>query len=802
MGGQRPETITGFDDAMSPQVYSIPIAPVSSLLVKPDLVAVKEYLARPYLAFTTTWTAAGAGSGTMYPFSYLGSNTNWIEKLKHYTDFRGDARVRVVCNGTPYHYGRFCFSYMPFGPIRGARLGRTNAEYATYVSMMQLPTVLIDPSCDTPVEFVVPFCAYDSTIHLQGAAGTLSDIATLSYYPISALSMSNSATASNVTLSVYVSYENVHLSGTTPNTTITTSGSAGGKLTEQLRSGPVSKIATAVAGAADKLKDIPFIGPFARATEIGASAVSAIAGLFGFSKPLVIVDHTVVVQKPGGDLATGVGRDLAIPLVLDPMREMTVDPRVAHGPPYDEMTFKFFKSRFGYLGKFTWADTRASGYSLAAWMVHPMILSDVATAYRHFMPVGHLASMYKYWRGSMIYRLTVIASPLMKGRLSVRHIPYGTTTATATGFGNVDTKACILDLTERMTIDIEVPWAQTEAWKPCQYGFFLNNGAAGPGVLCTDVNGYLQIEVVSPLVTNYAGASVEILVHARGGDDIVFLDPCATLVGAGATLSILTAGMAGDSLMSHLQKDVMVCTVGVENQGVPLNLYQVFGGDHTESIRVLLKKYSQSGFDTLALDNAAARYPYVVKVSPPLLTNTGGTVGNFPDIRTPFAWFGPCFRGCRGGGRWKVLLGFEGTEHQVNGIWGATRIPAGNAAFSGTQGNAIEQVVGTGELLGYELTPTNSLAAAHTAYATSINALEFEIPDYNPRLFRTHNANVAGASDALCIQSGIFQGVAIQLPNYPSTFDAESLTVSFWSSVAEDFSFVGFVSTPLVKFWV
>jgi hypothetical protein len=87
----------------------------------------------------------------------------------------------------------------------------------------------------------------------------------------------------------------------------------------------ISRPASTVARYARALTNIPWIGPFARATEIGAGAVSAIAKIFGYSAP-VELNYNMMVPAPRPSLAVVDTKYPANKLSVDSKQEVTIDP--------------------------------------------------------------------------------------------------------------------------------------------------------------------------------------------------------------------------------------------------------------------------------------------------------------------------------------------------------------------------------------------------------------------------------------------------------------------------------------------
>jgi len=79
-----------------------------------DDISLGNFLARPTLIDTTTWTTADiiGVKTTLQPWYLFLNNTLIKKKLDNYAFLRGNLHVKVIINGTPFQYGavRACYS--------------------------------------------------------------------------------------------------------------------------------------------------------------------------------------------------------------------------------------------------------------------------------------------------------------------------------------------------------------------------------------------------------------------------------------------------------------------------------------------------------------------------------------------------------------------------------------------------------------------------------------------------------------------------------------------------------------------
>jgi hypothetical protein len=185
--------------------------------------------------------------------------------------------------------------------------------------------------------------------------------------------------------------------------------------------GVVSAPAALVEKWAGYFTEVPYIGKFAKATQIAGGAVKSIASLFGFSKPAVLTDTAFYRPQYIGNLANTVGADPLHKLTLDPKQELTVDPTTVGLGEEDQMSFGYLVKKEAWIDRFNWntATTQNTGL-LYSIQVHPLIAPTFVTesqSVQCMTPVGFVTMPFRYWSGSLRYRFQIVASQYHRGRL-------------------------------------------------------------------------------------------------------------------------------------------------------------------------------------------------------------------------------------------------------------------------------------------------------------------------------------------------------------------------------------------------
>jgi hypothetical protein len=345
---------------------------------------------------------------------------------------------------------------------------------ADVVEASQRPHIWLNPTCSEGGEMEVPFFYYKNLLDI--VAMEWRKMGELDAHSLQSLKHANGAT-DTVTVSVFAWATDVAFS-------IPTQVEPGAIAPQALEiepqadeygKKPVSRIAGAVAKIAGRLTDMPVIGMYAKATEIGATALGAMATLFGFSKP---IQTETVINAPRGkaDFAvTNVINDSA-KLSVDVKQELSIDPRTVGLSAVDEMTIQNIATRESYLAEFDW-DVGTSVETLLWQAVVDPSLHRQMSSEKHFTALAFATMPFKYWRGSLRFRFMVVCSAYHKGRLKIVYDPEG-------GIGTAEYNTAyttLVDISNETDFTIDVGWGQATSWRE-------HRGLSGNTLLTTSVN--------------------------------------------------------------------------------------------------------------------------------------------------------------------------------------------------------------------------------------------------------------------------------------------------------------------------
>jgi len=630
------------------------------------------YLSRPVKIATRLWSISDAAytKVTVYPWNAFLTNPRVLKKIANFGYIRGNLKIRVLTNASPFYYGAMRVCYQPLQTFKSDSILSTGVQ--SCIPYSQRDGFMIRPGANEAYEMTLPFFyqanKYDITSIMTG--GNANELGKLDYVIFAPLQSANSVASANVTVDTYAWLEDVELTSYTvvPQSTEV----------DEYGEGVVSKPATALAVAASHLQDVPVIGKFATATEIGARAVAHIARLFGYTNVPVVDDAHPFRSEPFPHMAA---TDIGYPvekLTIDAKAELSVAPTALGLSGKDELSMGYITGRESFLTSVPWTTSNAEDDLLFSAKVTPLNYSstgDAVNTYIDMTPAAMVACLYKHWRGDLIYRFDVIASPYHKGRLIISHDPVGTSgvnVMNTTGTANA-VNTHIIDLTETTSFELRVPYQQATTYSLTRTGVnssFLTASARPWTVSGStsytnqgDINGFLTVRVQTVLTAPVAVAPVNILVSVRGAPNLEFANPSNPPI----YLSPFVAQSQEEVDPAH------VADTGVlgKNSASPLvSRNRVHFGEAVASLRPLLRRMcyhaampaGPSGSSYVAgdfvltyrfrrLPSAFGYDPYGLNTANGIVAPASNFLFNFANP-TPLTWLMPAFVAYRGSMNW------------------------------------------------------------------------------------------------------------------------------------------------------
>lgn len=734
-------------------------------------------------------------------------------------------KLTFTLNASPYLYGKILCAWYP-------KIDGIQPQSTSLTALSQLPHVILDPAVSETKELVIPFTLNKYWIDLTNAVGN--NYGVLFIAPLADIQQANAVTADSVGVTIFASWSNVKITLPTnvpPSTFLYTSAKKprflaptmakkNGK-NDEYSDKPISKMASSVAKLSGYLKDVPIIGPFATATEMGATAIGGIAALFGYSKPTQIDNPQYMVSSYGGNLGTSDGSCNTSKLTYDSKQELSIDTRQVGLDGVDEMSFDYLKGIPAYIGSADWTVADAQDTILMTIPITPCLGGPQTAPYTGVQgypqtPASMISSCFDYWTGSMVYHIMIASTRFHRGRLRVTWEPNGDDGDIDPAVYNTNfTK--IIDLAENSTTNIQIGYGQACPYLSTNYlysfGDAYNSGC----------NGSLVISVVNELSAPITTGTVQVLVWSWGGEDLKWLvpKPCPNRGNEQFFLDPTMASAREDAMKLRELCDADMVNFNYDGSE-RLALDTVHSGESVNSVRTLVKRFGPfltfQAFQNLALvetqetvtalPHFPSPYGYPEGGYNGIHRVSGGGAGDRPFNFTStnfMSYFKTAFLGYRGSIRWfipndvpNVVDTFEGMNFEMKNHFIASWLPDSQVQFYPAQTNYgftpsgnDQSIVGANN----RNKPMNNIAIYPTSIS-NMQGISFEIPDYNPLLYHADSSGKSNwFQEALSIPILMY---GIDTPSIASGDILSNVRLKTFVAAGEDFSFVFFRHAPEV----
>ncbi|APG76857.1 hypothetical protein 3 [Beihai picorna-like virus 7] len=822
------------------------------------------FLGRPVKIDTQAWVVGQPLYKQINPWELFVTHPAMANKLAHYELLRGNLNVKVVISGTGFHYGRTLVSYNPLNGYDEASVTRNFIDQ-DLIAASQRPCIFLNPTDNSGGQMKLPFFFLQNYMSLS--KGDYRDMGVLDYKSFGNLLHANGGDdpvyittyawmtetsltmPTSITSTITLQNETVDpdvfplgppygvgngaengvgppfspqsgfqpQAGGKPNmkksNKLQSKGNARGKAKlntgDEYGQGIISAPASAVAKAAGMLTSIPFIEPYARATQMVASKVGQVASIFGYSRPAVVSDFLLQKPSPTGNFANVDASDAVNRLTLDSKQEITIDSRTVGLDGGDQMAFDNIQTRESYLTSFTMSSTDAPDAILWNSYVTPNLFG-INNPELHMTPMAMLAQYFSAWQGTIKFRFQIVKSNFHKGRILVRYDPrsHSSDVNYTTNYSRV------IDLATEDDFEIEIGWGQNVP--------FLGNQQAnvsrvyyGGTRLTTDSggnhNGVIEVNVVNSLVAPAADSDIRINVFVSAGDDMKWGRPNPDKIrnlhyfpatapplnefqpqsGMGGDLS----GTTGDSATDRPTEADNVPSVGCPADDD--HMMDVFFGEMPVSLREIFRRYVFEKYfvpTAPTADGALTTSNYRIKSFPfhsgddPDGLDVKSDGLRYNQVQTsPIAFFAPCFAGWRGSLRHKWVFSGESLQSPLISNYGFI---AANGAQSTewTVTNDLEAE----KFLSATFGKFSNGGSAGTNLGVN-NTIETEMPYYNGNRFSSSRILSADNNSSYSYQVETIQSKSVPSGPVPSvvTRDAfyrmcaagEDFTLFFWTGV-------------------
>lgn len=718
-----------------------------------------NFFERPVKLATYAWTVGDPINVTFNPWATFFENPRVSNRICNFNLLRATLHVKVVMTGSNFHYGKALMSYHPlhvydqFNDLHFPFVKEQNL-----VNLSQRPHVYLTATGTAGSEMVLPFVAPGNNLSIPG--GEWLTMGELSINSFTSLKHANGGNG-RVEISIFAWATDVTLSMPTSTPPYNLQPQVG--VTEPRYSDEYSGMISGPAGIVEhlsgKLRKVPWIGKYAMATQSIARTIGSTARFFGFSRPTFPEQATpcLAITRPN-TVNTNV-HDTAIKLTLDCKQETTIDPRVLGLDGTDELAINHIASHESYVHQFTWGTTSPNETVLWSSPVNPMMVRTSTLGFGEFTTGLHMSAMafaaapFHYWRGTIVYRFIVVASPYHKGKLTVRYDPRGLVSDEY----NVNYLK-VIDIEEQMDFEVEVGWANPlpylevprvsdqNTFLPIAEPFSTDRQDYLANPFTNYSNGFLEVAVHNCLTvpTDIVNNDVQVLVTVRAGPDFEVLAPDSTNLDYLSLLEPQSGTTEGDAQTSEGEPNKSNTTLSIAHIGHCPELLAIHDGDPVTSFRQILKRYNLvrtitqpnnnyglASYTTSDFPHYKGRTTYGVDLMPAEL---GGVPQPYNSVRTTLLHYvTPAFC-CRRGGLRRMYTFPKVTAEWLNAASVTRRLrntPEGrtytNVPTAVSDANALRALFQTQLPSGLSGTASTDVALA--------DHLTVELPYHNNRRF-------------------------------------------------------------------
>lgn len=777
-----------------------------------------DFLSRPTLIDTETWsTSDNIGvKATLQPWYLFLNNANIKKKIDNYAFIRGKLHIKIMVNGTPFQYGLLRACYSPLLGLVGDKIRTTTATEPLLTPYSQQPGFFITPAANAGGQMELPFFYHKNWLDVT-AATDVQNFGTLNLVIYAPLGVAVTGGSTSVTVQVAAWMTDVELMGATNKLSL--------QGDEYDEGGVVSKPASAVANVAGYLTKIPVIGPFARATQIGATAIGSIARIFGFTN-VPVIDNVHGYQPMNAPmLASGHVGTAVQKLTLDPKQELSIDPTLHGLHAQDELSIPYIKAKESYFGSGTWSTSDTVDTLILAMRVTPCMfqqtnvvnsVSAVVGKRVYHTPLSYMSQIFTNWRGALVFRIKIIATKFHKGRLKISYDPRANIAGFSPDINTVYTH--IVDIGEEDDIEFEIPYHQDTPWLSVDADLQTSNWGTGAGITPRQGfnNGMLTVRVLTTL-TAPASGTIKVLGFVKGGDDFEFANPSDHIGYYGTNRIPSFFQLQAEDITSVVASHYVV---GTKTHPHAERYGQNFG-EAINSLRAVLHRYVTQ--DTVWLPTMTAgnssivgKFLRIMPYTPGFDPNASTVVnankvvaasGSAPysmNTMTHMPFVAGMYLGYRGGANFVVTPGHDIYAPIVSDLrvarWTATA-PSADARLWTVWGTQA----GTGTIatkqyhvgrFNYMQDGLSGMAATHTS---TNGSMSFQLPDFKQTNFSLvdplnyYSGSAADTTD----KQGAF--VVMNLKT-PTGIDSQYVTIQTQVGAAPDFTCLFWLCCPTLDY--
>jgi hypothetical protein len=758
------------------------VTPFKYLLSPPD--SYEQFFSRPVLMYTASWTGTPFTTINVAYWNYWSNIKTVRDKLNNFARFRGTFHLRFVVNSSPMQYGALLAAWAPGQQVTaGSGIPGVPLSSST-CRLSQLRHVILSGSGSSSAEMVIPMFSIHPFLDILDTA-TFIDQGTLQMKELCPLSSSTDASVVSASVQIFAWCTDVSLAVPTVYST-SSEWKPGGPI-----SAPLQNIALGFTALG---KSVPRIEAFTTVAAIAAKLGSGMAAAFGYSMKPDLREPPKMYPVYVPTLANVSGLSSAQKLTIDPKQEIGMGNGWSGAPGEDDpLAIKTIANRPAIISNIAWSTNDSVGTQLVHRIVAPRYSNVVSAGDFDTTPLLIAALPFRFWSGSIVYRVRVFCSPTMTGRLLVYHYPHNDNAWVALNTQQVVgvLPSCILDVGATTDEEFIVAQSQLSPW--------IENQVPADGTVTTAptyCNGVFICQVLTELCAPQT-ASVRIVVSVRGGADFCVNEPDSNIM----------KGITFLSTSSEWTQRVPV-SGPIAQRSCELNSrlvdkipYEPYFGEENVSMRPLIKRRGVVYcIQPIANATAVAKGNLVSQQARfnfyPLM-HLGVTIDRCIE-NSVFALMCVCFAGVRGGVRVGVqpfLKNDEATTVPTILNQSINRVATNNSSGWPTASDFISNFTTLSLTTEYPLMGSLVRYDFNGVARTNVQNpfIEAEVPYQSPKLF----CNAYDRSDALfCPPDDIQYTCSFLAPNASATM----IFYQVYMSAADDVSFHEWVGFGTIRY--
>lgn len=803
-----------------------------------------NFFSRPVEIIKFEWNTTSFSPRLYSPWQRWFDAPGISEKLSNFNLLKGTLCIKFIINGTPFHYGRLFVGAYPAPVSNNTFPGTTDTAVLTTnyyddqspfavqplrTFYSQRPHILINPSKNESNILKMPFFLPTEWAELNSTSNLANTkwfqlLGKLEVWELNDLRHVNAGTTPvNITALAWM--EDMQLAGLSQGFMLLAQSYKPRMTSDEQDKNTVDKV-TIKRSARNRLMVMPSLPIFSSMAKASEICTNSSTDVLGFCKKPISSVTEYVTQNYFGNLANWNGNDPVVKLSLDNKQEVTVDPSTVGLDGTDEMAFLNIAKREALIYQHNWAPEDSG--TLFRVAVTPTLAPNLLDGQAVMTPVRFVSAPFKYWTGSLKYRIQVVCSPLQGGRLQIGYEP------NATFFtSNRETHLTfnhIMDIRQENDITLEVNFARGAAFLPIRQNIpgGIRRGEFTmqlPGPVFTDIgcNGILWFRVLNTLTSPNLSDPVQINVWISAGDSFRVNDPSNFGVNWRYHENIqpipwLPAQSHKVTMIepSRQEDDPDQCTTYVINGDYDSgmnNLHDVYFGENVTSIRSHMQRYApysvavyphSAGTDNNLYTNFIGlnNYPappnltglsnnYAIPMPPNMVTSINA---NGPTIMTHICYYRQAFLGFRGSIKYKVV----GNAIDEKSLITVNRrnLPLLTSQVSGVV-TPITTSTGVSDFYFHE----RSSMIAHGTGGTHIvdtnlgKGIQYELPFQSMYKFAYCHLKRDGADTFIMDNDPNTDSHEIQISRKPQS-ESTQFSLRFYVAAGEDFQFFFFVGAP------